>query len=199
MAAKALVPIWHYKNIKMMNNSLEVLYDEHSLITEAIEVARTAKALIGKNDEEYRSVVTQLIRFFRVFADQYHHQKEEEILFPEMMQKNEMLTEGVIREMLHNHEHFRESIHEIEFAVKNNELTSAARLIDEYTEGLLDHIAVENDELFLVALGLFSDHELENIYFRFEDLDRNLGDMKKEDFYNLPGELGKHFSLLKGA
>lgn len=177
-----------------MNNSLEVLYDEHNLITEAIDTARNAKALIGKRDDEYHAAITELIRFFRVFADQYHHQKEEEILFPEMMQRNEILTEGVIREMFEQHNRFREMIHEIEYALNSKKYTEAASKLDEYTELLLDHIAVENDELFLVALGLFSDKELENIFFRFSDLDRNLGDTSKEDFYALPSRLNAEFA-----
>ena len=44
---------------------------------------------------------------------------------------------------------------------------------------LLDHIAVENDELFVLTENIISEDELEKIYFLFEDLDREMGLDKK--------------------
>ena len=41
-----------------MNNSLKVLFDEHEIISEAIEISKNARPLIGVNDEEYDSVIT---------------------------------------------------------------------------------------------------------------------------------------------
>jgi hemerythrin-like domain-containing protein len=178
-----------------MNNSLKVLFDEHDVITRAIEAARKAKDLLGKNNEEYRTTISELIRFFRVYADQYHHHKEEEILFPEMEKKNELLADGVIKEMFDNHAHFRELLRAIESDLEQNKYNEAALKVDEYAEALLDHIAVENEELFQTAYSLFSDNELENIYYRFVDLDRELGDAKKNDFKDMLAVLTKQLQV----
>ncbi len=168
-----------------MNNSLKMLFDEHEIITRAVEIAKNAKSLIGKNDEEYEITISELIRFFRVYADQYHHHKEEEILFPEMAKKNELLAEGIINEMFDNHNYFRELIRDIELDLEQQNYSEASEKIDEYTEALLDHIAVENEELFQTAYGIFTEDELENIYYRFIDLDRELGETKKMEFTDL--------------
>src|ERR1039458_7073295 len=134
-----------------MNNSLKMLYDEHDIITRAVNLAKNAKTLIGTNDEEYELTVSELIRFFRIYADQYHHHKEEEILFPEMAKRSELMADGILAEMLDNHEYFRELIHDIEADLEAREYVQASEKIDEYTEALLDHIAVENEELFQAA------------------------------------------------
>lgn len=168
-----------------MNNSLKMLFDEHEIITRAAELAKNAKALIGTKDAEYELTISELIRFFRIYADQYHHHKEEEILFPEMAKKNEMLADGILKEMFDNHEYFRELILSVEADLADQHYAEASVKIEEYTEALLDHIAVENEELFQTAYSIFSEEELDNIYFRFIDLDRELGENKKKDFTDL--------------
>src|ERR1022692_877121 len=97
-----------------MNTYLKLLYDEHSIIVNAIDVAKESESLIGKDNILYEKTIRTLIDFFRNFADKYHHNKEEMILFPEMEKKNEMLQDGVIKEMFDNHEEFREMIKDIE-------------------------------------------------------------------------------------
>ena len=178
-----------------MNNSLKILYDEHQIIKRAIEIARQASALIGIDDEEYRSIIHELIRFFRIYADQYHHQKEEEILFSEMAKKNELVAEGIIKEMLDNHSFFRETLSSVEFELNQNNFSEVSALITAYTETLLDHIAVENEEVFQTAYTMFNETELENIYYRFEDLDRDIGETKKKDLVELTDILNDQFQL----
>lgn len=168
-----------------MNTTLKMLYDEHDNISRAIEITKNAKKLIGKNDKEYESIARELIGFFKVYGDQYHHHKEEEILFPEMTKKNELLTDGIIKEMFDNHANFRELIHTIESDIEQKKFNDASLKMDEYTEALLDHIAVENEELFQTADVLFTGDELENIYYRFIDMDNELGKTKKKELTDL--------------
>src|ERR1035437_10403099 len=143
-----------------MNNSLKLLFDEHDIISNAVEIAKNAKNLIGKNNDEYELTIRELIRFFRVYADQYHHHKEEEILFPEMAKKNELLADGILKEMYDNHSYFRGLIRDIEVDLEEQNYEEASQKIDEYTEALLDHIAVENEELFQTAYSIFTEDEL---------------------------------------
>ena len=175
-----------------MSNSLKMLYNEHDVISKAAYLAKNARELIGINDEEYELTISELMRFFRIYADQYHHHKEEEILFPAMAQKSELLAQGILKEMLDNHAEFREMAVEIYAALEEKDYILAADIIDTYTDALLDHIAVENEELFQTAYSLFTEDELDNIYFRFIDLDSVLGESKKKDFTDLLKTLNSH-------
>jgi hemerythrin-like domain-containing protein len=173
-----------------MNTYLKLLYDEHSVIMNAIELAKDAESLIGKDDVLYEKTIRNLIDFFRNYADKYHHNKEEMILFPEMNKKNEFLQDGVIKEMFDNHEDFREMIRNIEKKLDAKNFIETQKELNAYGEALSDHIAVENEEVFQMAESIFDDDELEKINFRFLDSDRELGDKRKE-------ELKEHISGIK--
>ena len=159
---------------------IKILFDEHDIILDAIQTAKNLRKIIHKQ-ETYAQQVFALISFFRAYADKYHHYKEEEVLFPEMAKANEMLESGVIQEMLENHEDFRELIREIELLTRNNQLDEAQDKLEQYVEALTDHIAVENDEVFEIAKTIFSEKEMEKLYFRFKDLDAELGDKRKTE------------------
>jgi len=165
-----------------MNQSIETLFAEHETITSAIDLANRAAGIIGINDELYDKVTRQIIEFFRNYADGLHHQKEEEIFFPAMVRKNEFLGDGVLREMIENHENFRTMIKDTEGALNNKDYTLAGQNMKKYTEALLDHIAVENEEVFQMAESLFTEEELDKIHYRFEDSDREAGKEKKQEF-----------------
>jgi hemerythrin-like domain-containing protein len=169
----------------MINPFLKTLYDEHSIIINAIDVARQSKILIGIDNAQYESTIRQLITFFRNYADKYHHYKEENILFPEMNKRNELLVDGVIKEMFDNHEEFREKIRNIEINLDSKMYAQAQTELEKYGEALLDHIAVENDEVFQIAETLFTDDDLEKINHRFQDCDRDLGNKQKEELEEL--------------
>lgn len=168
-----------------MNKTIQVLYNEHEIIGNAIHAAQQAKNYMATNEKQYDRNVRELIGFFRDYADNFHHYKEEQILFPAMAKRNELLADGVLKEMLDNHEDFREQLKAIETLLDEKKYTQAQKLLDTYTEALSDHIAVENDEVFQMAETLFSGAELEKIFFDFEDADIELGNGKKQEFEEL--------------
>lgn len=175
-----------------MSNPVQVLFDEHELIISAIDLAKKSEKLIDKDNALYETTVRDLIVFFRNYADKYHHYKEEEILFPEMAIQNELLAEGIIKEMLQNHEDFREMIADIEKSLNKKDYPSANATLQKYTEALLDHIAVENDEVFQAAESLFTEDELQKMYFRFADTDRELGNERKEELAKMIEDMRKN-------
>jgi hemerythrin-like domain-containing protein len=172
-----------------MNEYVKILYDEHDIIVQGIEIAKKSKELIDKDSTQFEETVRKLIYFFRNYADKFHHYKEEEILFPAMAQKNEIIGEGIVQEMLDNHEDFRSLIKEIENNLDAKQYINAYKVLSEYTDKLLDHIAAENDELFLMSEQLFDVSELERMKFRFDDCDRDLGIEQKEGLMKMLAEL----------
>lgn len=172
-----------------MNKTTQMLFDEHSHIVNAIDSVKQLRTLLSSDADSYRELTTELVNYFRKYADGYHHQKEESILFPLMSKKNELLGNGVIEEMFNQHEDFRGMLDAIEAAVRKGDNDEAQEQLEEYAENMLDHIAVENDELFITAESLLSDDELEKMYFDFQDSDRNLGSSAKTDLENWAGAL----------
>lgn len=167
-----------------MKNPIELLINEHNIISSAVDVALKADVLIGKNDKLYSEVTNKLLQFFREYADKIHHNKENLILFPEMVNKNELLKDGIIKEMYDNHDEFKEMINNVEHYLLKKDYLRAQQQLHVYAEALLDHIAVENDEVFQIAELLFNDSELEIMYFRFIDSDNEMFVSAKHSFVN---------------
>ncbi|MCC6722363.1 MAG: hemerythrin domain-containing protein [Bacteroidia bacterium] len=173
-------------------NPVNLLIEEHNIIKEAIEIAKNSRKLLN-DSEKYENTVRELIVFFRNYADNYHHHKEEQILFPEMVKANEMLEQGIVFEMFENHSDFRELISGIENFLNNKNYEKSQNLLEQYCEALLDHIAVEDDEVFEIAKSLFDDNELEKIYFRFLDTDSEIGVEGKDELKLKLNEIKKLF------
>jgi hemerythrin-like domain-containing protein len=164
-----------------MNRSLEVLYNEHEIIKSVINYREKLTALAKSNPIKYKEILTELISFFRNYADKFHHYKEEKLLFPLMCEKNEILKDNIIEEMLDNHQDFRELVKSVESSLESGNNEESLSILLKYTENLLDHIAVEDDELFQMAETLLDENELDKLYYDFQDIDRELGfDTKSE-------------------
>lgn len=162
-----------------MNKAIKLLHEEHSYIKELLE--KTSKLFQSRETkEEVKESLLKCVSFFREYADNYHHNKEEKVLFPEMVKRNEMLQFGVIHEMLENHEDFRIALAEVEDFIMENNFESAEKRFNSYADSLLEHIAVEEEEVFQIAETLFSEVELQNIYYLFKDCDRVLGEEEKD-------------------
>lgn len=163
-----------------MTKAIDLLFNEHELITKAIEQTHAFLSDVANGSRSIEEMHNR-IHFFRNYADRYHHHKEEEILFPEMSKRNELLADGVIQEMLENHADFRDMLADIESTVNAGDIQTLQKQFANYAEALLDHIAVENDEVFHMAETLFSEDELDNIYYRFLDCDRELDEDNKRE------------------
>ena len=174
-----------------MKNYLQALYDEHLVIVNAIDAGRLLRTQADADPERYDRLLRQLLFFFRQYADGIHHQKEESILFPEMNKRNDLLGDGIVKEMYENHERFRDLIRNMEKSLDVRNVLAAAVCFEEYAEALLDHIAVENEEVFRMAGTLFNELELERMAFRFEDIDQEAGAGKKEELTRMVNDLRK--------
>ena len=66
----------------------DLLRQDHKIILRSLDVLQCIvegedPARIDRDDN------TTLLRFFRVFADEHHHMKEESVLFPELMRTSQ--------------------------------------------------------------------------------------------------------------
>jgi hemerythrin-like domain-containing protein len=165
-----------------MSKAIEILFNEHEIIKSVIYQRDKLNVLAKSNPLKFKEILTELISFFRNYADKYHHYKEERLLFPLICEKNEMLKDSIIEEMLENHQDFRKLIKSIENSVESGNSEVSINQLLKYTEMLLDHIAVEDDEVFQIAETLLGEDELEKMYYDFQDVDMELGIDNKNEF-----------------
>ncbi|MBK9259883.1 MAG: hemerythrin domain-containing protein [Polyangiaceae bacterium] len=127
-------------------NTTEWLKRDHELILDALDVlAITAKwAQAGGVVPEQH--MRKLIAFFREFADDYHHQKEEQVLFPALLAAG-MPRQGPVAVMLREHDMGRDLLRRIEVSLPELDVEAAL----DYVDLLSLHIRKENEILFYMA------------------------------------------------
>lgn len=171
------------------HNPIQVMLDEHEVISKAEEVILKLDHYWERSEQGFVDYVFSLLTFFREFSDKYHHYKEEQVLFPKMADHIDFQMQSMLTELADHHEMFREYTSSIEHYLNNNQFSKTYTVLSKYMEELLDHIAVENDELFVMAEVLFSTDELENMFYSFKDIDIELGESRKAELSNTLTEL----------
>ena len=163
----------------------QLLIKEHDVIQEIGDVISSQSSHWLSNPIEYENNLNQITLFFTVYADEFHHKKEEDILFPALQKKNELTGSAMVTELIEQHEFFRDLLQNIRKALEIKDYVTVQRIFETYIQALRDHIAIENDELFPMVDNLFSKDELEKLYYSCIDQDTDLGLSRKGELENL--------------
>jgi hemerythrin-like domain-containing protein len=173
----------------MKHNPITVMFAEHDVIKQTEEIVNRVEGLWNDEPETYAGIIGKLIEFYGEYADGYHHHKEEEILFPAVSDHPDFTLHEIVEEFLNHHESFREYAAEIREGLEEKDYVAVHKVLHTYLNDLLDHIAAENEELFVLAESLMSEQELETLYFRFMDIDRELGEERKKELEKYPQQI----------
>jgi hemerythrin-like domain-containing protein len=149
----------------------EILSDEHRVIERVLAVLeKLTQAPVGSSLDKWKEALV----FFRQFADQCHHFKEEKVLFPALEEHGIPREGGPIGMMLMEHEEGRGHVRSMIAAIEQLEtgnvaaqdlLLSHARA---YVTLLREHIQKEDDILFRMADEVIPEAEQSEILKRFE-------------------------------
>jgi hemerythrin-like domain-containing protein len=150
----------------------EILSDEHRVIERVLDALQRLTAVpVNPSLEQWRKA----LEFFRHFADQCHHFKEEKVLFPALEEHGIPREGGPIGMMLTEHEegrgHVRSMIDAVEQVAKGNGAASTT-LLDHaraYVTLLREHIQKEDDILFRMADEVIPEDEQRRILKHFEN------------------------------
>ena len=170
----------------------DTLRDEHTAVKLMLEIMEAVSARIRSGQKVQRQDLDNMTDFLRVFVDQCHHGKEEEILFPVLEEAGIPKSGGPIGVMLAEHEQGREYIRNMNHTLINFEAGGHSRAIEisdnmqAYIELLNEHIRKENDVLFQMADKVLTKEVQEDLYDRFEELEENvIGFGKHEELHEM--------------
>src|SRR3989304_91377 len=90
-----------------MATATEILRKEHDAILRMLEVTEQVAEQLARGEQVAPQTLNGLLEFFRLFADQCHHGKEEDLLFPKLQQKGMPREAGPIGVMLLEHDQGR--------------------------------------------------------------------------------------------
>lgn len=155
----------------------DILKEEHRAIERMLNVLDRAAGRLERGENVLPEQLDQAILFLQKFADGCHHQKEETLLFPAMEQKGFPRSAGPVGVMLHEHDMGRSLIAAMKKSLEDfragsaeagKELAESSRM---FTELLRNHIAKEDNILFVMADQSFSDTDQLQLLKRFEQVE----------------------------
>jgi hemerythrin-like domain-containing protein len=165
---------------------MESVQHRHALASDALSadhrVVETALTALEKYcDAVARGVSTapglaaRFLRFFRVFADQAHHAKEEGLLFEKYEERGMPRDQGPIAVMLYEHDEMRGMLASFETADRASDREGVVEWGRAYVVSLRHHILKEDNVLYPMGNRVLRPTDQTELLEAFAEVDRSLG------------------------
>lgn len=154
---------------------IKKLVEEHVLIKRWAALIPFVVDSLDINSEENKQTILDGVDFIRSYADQYHHAKEEKILFNYF---DENLS--IIKVMLEDHEKARMHVKVILDAMKRGDSDEVTKHLEGYREILTEHIKKEDEILYPLIDEKLSTTQIGQLFSKFKDVDQQFGDAPKK-------------------
>ena len=151
------------------------LENDHVHILKLIDVMER----ITQRSEINVAHLENIVDLIRNFADGLHHAKEEQMLFPKMVEKGFSFEQGPVSVMMRDHEEGRAFVKGMANAIAQYKSGNQGVLeelfmnMKGYIDLLRAHIAKENNVLFRMADRAFSEEEQKLLLSQFKRVEFN--------------------------
>ena len=175
---------------------LEILRNEHGLIRQFVDNLSLAGDKMAEGERPPTEFFAKAVLFAKEFADEFHHPKEEYVMFVRLAQKKGGAMDGEIESLRHQHEHARDYMSAIATALNGYNEGSPFKTSDilenmgAYIVMERAHIHKEDHVFFPMVAKEFSDQEMAQINVEFEKVKQKAGGQKFEEAHRLVVEMG---------
>lgn len=157
---------------------LESLAREHRLIATAVSVTEAFRNEINAGDPIRPRRYWKLVDFWSTYADIVHHGKEEQLLFPAIIELTEQSEYGAtVDKLVEEHMYLLGYISDLRrwarpmFTGDRAARERVIRCLDGYLELIGPHIKLEDEELFPATADMLSKKKLNELAKEFKALD----------------------------
>jgi hemerythrin-like domain-containing protein len=178
-----------------MSKAIEALRHEHRVIERSLRTLDGICEKLQRGIEVPAETLGQFIDFIRIYADGFHHGKEEAHLFPALLKGGASADGGVIEMMREEHEAGRAFINELTEAAQAYRVgdpSTVRRFVLgawRYMDLLSEHIRKEENVLFVLADEMLDDDALASLSEAFEMEDAKLGLGLHEKYERIAAQL----------
>jgi hemerythrin-like domain-containing protein len=162
---------------------VEVLISEHRLIENTVGVLKKERQKIVANGKVDPNFIVVAVDFFRIYADRYHHGKEEGILFNALSRRNMSEAEAkMMRELILEHAYSRKTVFNLEklnesyVAGQTETLSGIVESLNALIELYPKHIEKEDKHFFYPSMQYFTGREQEEMLQKFQEYNRTFTD-----------------------
>ena len=175
---------------------METLKNEHGLIRQFLDNLEFAGKRMEEGEKPPREFFDKALKFAREFADDYHHIKEEHLMFVRLAQKAAGTMDGQIESLRHQHETGRDHIAAIGAALDGYEDGNPVKVdqikesVAAYVPMLRDHIHTEDHLFFPLAEKALSAEEMAQLEGEFARARQKAGEEPFESYHKLVIDMG---------
>lgn len=159
----------------------EILMAEHRIIARVLAASASLADQLELDQPLDPEVFKDVIDFFRIYADESHHRKEEDGLFPLMKKRKIHMKGGPTEILIADHEKSRELVAALGEAAEDYELGDPTAGEDLITclRGIVHlypgHMWKEDYLLFPLINKVLSPEDQERLAQEFAEIDRQIG------------------------
>ena len=182
---------------------IETLANEHGLIRQYLDVMSMAAEKIENGSRPSSAFFEKAVDFARTFADNYHHFKEEHVLFVQLAQKKRGEVDAQLEALRYEHERGRSLVAGIESALPGYEANDSIKTgellenIAAYVSLLRHHIHVEDHVFYPMARKTLTNKEFEALAPEFKRATDKLGADTFERSHKMVVDMGSMVTHLR--
>lgn len=181
---------------------VETLSNEHGLIRQYLSNLTLAAEKIEIGQRPSEAFFVKAVDFARVFADSYHHFKEEQVMFVRLAEKKKGDIDAQLETLRFQHERGRELVTAIDSAREGYvaqdpmKTTQLLESITAYCALLRHHIHIEDHVFFPMVKKLLAPEEIEQLSQEFEKQKARAGGDMFERCHKIVVDMGSALSHL---
>ncbi len=165
-----------WKNAKM--KTTQILSNEHIHILSVLDVLEAVCTKLKHGTDFPKDDCLAIADFFQGYADKFHHGKEEDLLFPIMIERGIPVEGGPIGVMLHEHDIGRSKVRAIKDFTLNytSDTTNFSQFIDDarsFIELLRAHIHKEDNILYNIANQVLTNSDQDKLFEQYKTVDNS--------------------------
>jgi hemerythrin-like domain-containing protein len=170
----------------MKANVTQVMVDEHKLILRMITLVEQNTTLLEEGKFRNWQFYLDAVDFIRNYADRFHHAKEEDVLFAELVKNGMPEKQSPIEAMHMEHDQGRAHVRTMEEAAQKalEGETGQAAIIAKHAKGyaelLRGHIEKENDILYPLAERVLPEGVRGGMLTAYEEAEARTPELKEK-------------------
>jgi hemerythrin-like domain-containing protein len=175
---------------------LDVLRDEHGLIRWFLDNLELALRKMEADEPPPREFFDKALRFAHDFADEFHHIKEEHVLFVRLAQKENGTIDGQLDALRQQHEGARNYLSALNTALDGYaaeqpvQVEQVRKSVAAYIFLLRNHMHMEDHVFFPLVTESLSSEEERQLHHEFEKARKKAGREAFEVNQKLVVEMG---------
>lgn len=175
--------------------AIEILVEEHKLISDGLDLLTTGAEKIVRGQNPPKEFFEKAIDFTRKFTNEFHHYKEEIVMFGLLAQKHEGAIDAEIERLRSQHDALHNYMNEISSALdaysqdSDSETRRLHRNLNDYINTLRGHIAAENRIFYPMVVKALTDDEKDALLVEFEKYAATAGPETVAKYGNLVAEM----------